>query len=117
MFSVEIGDMSSEGLTVEGVAVMTREQAVEGIKAADRAIRLVSRERARAGRKIEGLAEEAEYLSVSAEFFTKAGDTLASADIAEEYTQNVRLMLLSKASGFILDQASRSAQNIMNLLQ
>ncbi|MCG0275609.1 MAG: flagellin [Thermosediminibacteraceae bacterium] len=114
--TVDIGDMSSSGLEVDGVDISTQTGADSAITAIDNAIKTVSEERAKLGALQNRLEHTINNLSVAAENLTAAESRIRDVDMAKEMMEFTRQSILNQAATAMLAQANMLPQSVLKLL-
>lgn len=115
--SLQIGDMSSTGLKVNGIDVSTQDGATDAIATIDAAINSVSGTRANLGALQNRLEYTVNNLSTTSENLTSAESRIRDVDMAEEMMDMTKNSILSQAAQAMLAQANTQPQNVLSLLQ
>jgi len=117
--SFNIGDMSATALGVSGQSVRVDEQdrASEAITTIDKAIEIVSKQRAALGAVQNRLEHTIANLDTSAENLQTAESRIRDVDMASEMVEYSKNNILSQASQSMLTQANQSTQGVLSLLQ
>ncbi|WP_028274954.1 flagellin [Atopococcus tabaci] len=111
---VNIGDMSSTGLSLS-VDVTT--DATGAIDAIDGAIELVSAQRSELGASQNRLEHTINNLTTTKENLSEANSRIRDVDMAEEMMEFTKNNILSQASTAMLAQANQMPQGVLQLLQ
>ena len=117
--SFNIGDMSATALGVSGQNVRVDEQdrASEAITTIDKAIEIVSKQRAALGAVQNRLEHTIANLDTSAENLQTAESRIRDVDMAAEMVEYSKNNILSQASQSMLAQANQATQGVLSLLQ
>ena len=116
-FLIDLGDMSTRALGIEGVNVTTRERAARSIGMLDRAITRVSEQRAKIGAYQNSLEYTAEDLTATMTNLTEAESRIRDADMAQEMMELVKLQILNQSGTSMLAQANQLPQQVLSLFQ
>jgi flagellin len=114
---VNIGDMRSEALGLNGVLVTDRESAARAITVIDSAIDKVSSQRARLGAYQNRLEHTIANLTVAGENLTAAESRIRDTDMAKEMMNFTKLQIMLQAGTSMLAQANTLPQNVLSLLR
>ncbi len=117
--SFNIGDMSASALGVSGQNVRVDEQdrASQAITTIDKAIEIVSKQRAALGAVQNRLEHTIANLDTSAENLQTAESRIRDVDMASEMVEYSKNNILSQASQSMLAQANQATQGVLSLLQ
>ena len=115
--SLDIKDMSTKGLGIEGLSISTQEDASEAISKIKNAINLVSSQRGDLGAIQNRLEHTINNLGVQAENITAAESRIRDTDMAEEMMAYTKNNILVQAAQAMLAQANQVPQGILQLLQ
>lgn len=115
--TIDIGDMSSAGLRINGVNVMTRERASKAITTLDKAIKSVSAQRAKIGSYQNALESTMENLTITSANLTSSESRIRDADISKSMMDLVKFQIIHQSSTSMLAQANQTPQSVLNLLQ
>ncbi len=117
--SFNIGDMSASALGVSGQSVRVDEQdrASQAITTIDKAIEIVSKQRAALGAVQNRLEHTIANLDTSAENLQTAESRIRDVDMAAEMVEYSKNNILSQASQSMLAQANQATQGVLSLLQ
>ena len=117
--SFNIGDMSASALGVSGQNVRVDEQdrASQAITTIDKAIEIVSKQRAALGAVQNRLEHTIANLDTSAENLQTAESRIRDVDMAAEMVEYSKNNILSQASQSMLAQANQATQGVLSLLQ
>ncbi len=113
---INIGDMSSKSLGLEGLSVMTRESASSAIGLLDAAINKVSMQRDKIGAYQNELEYNANSLTVTHQQLSDSESRIKDTDMAKEMIEYVKLQILNNTGSSMLSQANQFSQSVMNLL-
>lgn len=108
---------SGKGLSQAAISVITSEDAANAVTVIDRAINLVSDQRASLGAMQNRLEHTTSNLGVSEENMTSSLSRIQDADMAYEMAQFTQQNVLSQAATAMLAQANQRPQQVMQLLQ
>ena len=114
---LEIGDMSSSGLSVNDINISTQSGADEAITTIQNAIDLVSSERAKLGAYQNRLEHTIKNLDTSAENLQAAESRIRDVDMAKEMMEFTRNNILQQAATAMLAQANQAPQSVLQLLR
>jgi flagellin len=115
--TIQIGNMSSEGLSVKSSSVASRENASSAISTVDGALNVVSTQRSKLGALQNRLEHKINNLDTSAENLQAAESRIRDIDMAEEMTQYTQTSILVQAATSMLAQANSAPQSVLSLLQ
>ncbi len=115
--SVNIGDMSASGLSVDSTAVSSRANATSALTSVDTAINNVSNQRATLGAMENRLQHKINNLDTSSENLQAAESRIRDLDMAEEMTTFTKNNIMVQASTAMLAQANSAPQNVLSLLR
>jgi flagellin len=115
--NVDFGDVSASALGLDGVLVISRETAQKAITRLDRAIGIVSAQRARLGAYQNRLEHTAANLTAASTNLTGAESRIRDADMAQEMLNFTRLQILLQNGTAMLGQANQMPQNVLSLLR
>jgi len=115
--SIQIGNMSSEGLSVKSSSVSSRENASSAISTVDGALNVVSTQRSKLGALQNRLEHKINNLDTSAENLQAAESRIRDIDMAQEMTQYTQTSILVQAATSMLAQANSAPQSVLSLLQ
>ena len=113
---INIGDMGSESLGLNGVDVTTQKNAAQSITMLDAAIHKVGIQRSRIGTYQNELEYNANSLRQASINFQEAESRIKDADMAKEYMEFVKLQILNQTGNSMLSQANQNARTIMGAL-
>ena len=114
---INIGDMRSEALGLNGILVTNRESAARSITIIDNAIDRVSLQRARLGAYQNRLEHTISNLTVAGENLTAAESRIRDTDMAKEMMNFTRLSIMLQAGTSMLAQANMLPQSVLGLLR
>jgi len=115
--NVNIGTIDSHALKVDKVQVTDQASAKDAITALDKAIDLVSSERAKIGAWVNRLEHTMKNLDVQEENQTAAESSIRDLNVANETTKLSKNQIMSQASTSMLAQANQQAQSLLSLLR
>lgn len=115
--TVNIGDMSTSGLSIGTVDVKTASGASSAITSIDAALDEINLQRAAIGAGINQLAYAADNMMNIAANVTQSRSTIMDTDYALATTQLAKTQILQQASTAMLAQANQQAQGVMALLK
>ncbi len=113
---VNIGDMSTKSLGVDGVNVSTRELAAASISLIDRAADTVITQRAKLGAYIGTLGHTIENLANEIANLSESESRIRDADMAKETMELVELQILVESGTSMLSQANQTSQAVLSLV-
>ena len=114
---INIGDMRSHALGLDGVNVTNREAASRSITLIDSAIDKVSTQRAKLGAYQNRLEHTAANLTTSAENLTAAESRIRDTDMAKTMMDFTKLQIMLQAGNSMLAQANQLPQNVLSLIR
>ena len=114
---INIGDMRSHALGLDGVLVTDRDSASRSISIIDSAIDKVSTQRAKLGAYQNRLEHTAANLTTSSENLTAAESRIRDADMAKEMMNFTKLQIMLQAGNSMLAQANQLPQNVLSLIR
>jgi len=115
--NVNIMQSDAHSLKVDRVQVTDADEAKEAITQVDKAIEMVSSERAKIGAWVNRLEHTMANLDVQSENQTAAESRIRDLNIAQETTAMSKAQILSQASTSMLAQANQQSQGLMSLLR
>ena len=115
-FAVQLGDVSTIGLYVDGVSVMTRELASRSIGIIDEAIDTVVKNRTQISSYASALEHSAANLSISGANLTSSRGRLTDADEAKSTMRFIEFQILSHAQNTVLAQANQQPEAVYSLI-
>ena len=114
---MDIGDMRSHALGLDGVNVMSHERAGRSITIIDNAIDKVSTQRAKLGAYQNRLEYTASNLTTASENLTSAESRIRDTDMAKEMMNFTKLNIMLQAGNSMLAQANQQPQNVLSLIR
>ena len=115
--TVSIGDLSAEGLGIDGLDVSSQDAAGKAIDTIKTAINTVSTNRGNLGALQNRLEHAINNLDTTAENMTSANSRIRDTDMAKEMMQYTKMNILTQAAQAMLAQANQNPQSILQLLQ
>ncbi len=115
--TLNVEDMSSTGLLINGIKVSTQDDANSAIDAIDNAINTVSGTRADLGALQNRLEHTVNNLGVTSENLTAAESRIRDVDMAKEMMEYTKNNILTQAAQAMLAQANQQPQGVLQLLQ
>lgn len=115
--NVAIGDMSSTGLSLGGVAAKVAAGDNTAIDDIDTAIKAVSTQRANLGATQNRFEHTINNLSVAVENLSAAESRIRDTDMAQEMVSFTRSQILTQAGTAMLAQANQAPQSVLQLLR
>ena len=115
--ALNLGDMRSHALGLDGVNVMSHDRAARSITIIDNAIDKVSTQRAKIGAYQNRLEYTANNLTTASENLTSAESRIRDADMAKEMMQFTKLNIMLQAGNSMLAQANQQPQNVLSLIR
>ncbi|MBQ7544436.1 MAG: hypothetical protein IJT02_05775 [Synergistaceae bacterium] len=115
-FAVQFGDVSSEGLGVSGINVLTRETAERSIGIIDKAIEDVVRQRTQIVSYSDSLQHTATNLAQSGGNLTQSRSRITDADEAKSTMRFIEFQILSKGQDMIISVANQQPEAVYSLL-
>ena len=115
--AMNIGDMRSHALGLDGVNVMSHDRAARSITIIDNAIDKVSTQRANLGAYQNRLEYTASNLTTASENLTSAESRIRDADMAKEMMEFTKLNIMLQAGNSMLAQANQQPQNVLSLIR
>lgn len=114
--TINVADMSSTAIGVNGVDVSTQDGANDGINKIDDAIKTVSTQRAKLGAVQNRLEHTVNSLSTAEENLQSAESQIRDTDMAAEMIKYTKSNILQQASQSMLAQANQQPQGVLQLL-
>ncbi|PSL51123.1 flagellin [Salsuginibacillus halophilus] len=114
---VDIDELGTDNLGIEGLSVSTQEDANEAIGKIDGALEQVSSIRSNLGATQNRLEHTVDNLQVTHENLTASESRIRDADMAEEMTEFTRNNILNQSGTAMLAQANQLPQGVLELLQ
>ena len=114
---MNIGDMRSHALGIDGVNVMSHDRAGRAITLIDNAIDKVSTQRANLGAYQNRLEYTASNLTTASENLTSAESRIRDTDMAKEMMNFTKLNIMLQAGNSMLAQANQQPQNVLSLIR
>jgi len=114
---IDMRDMSSTALNVNGIKVDTQGTAEASITAIEAALRDVSAERSKLGAFQNRLEHTINNLGTSEENLTAAESRIRDVDMAQEMMEFMKNNILSQAAQAMLVQANQQPQSVLQLLR
>ena len=114
---MNIGDMRSHALGLDGVNVMSHDRAARSITIIDNAIDKVSTQRANLGAYQNRLEYTASNLTTASENLTSAESRIRDTDMAKEMMNFTKLNIMLQAGNSMLAQANQQPQNVLSLIR
>lgn len=115
--AMNIGDMRSHALGLDGVNVMSHDRAARSITIIDNAIDKVSTQRATLGAYQNRLEYTATNLTTASENLTSAESRIRDTDMAKEMMNFTKLNIMLQAGNSMLAQANQQPQNVLSLIR
>lgn len=109
--------MSSGGLGLRGVNIMTSQRASEAITKLDEAIRQVSSQRTKIGAYQNELERTIETLTVSSTNLIDSDSRIRDADMSKSMMDLVKFQVIHQSGTSMLAQANQLPQSILSLIQ
>jgi flagellin len=114
---ITVGDMTVDGLAVNGTEIKTQTAASQAIEAVGDAITAVSAQRGRLGALQNRLEHKINNLDASSENLQASESRIRDIDMAGEMTQYTKNNILLQAATSMLAQANQAPQNVLSLLK
>ena len=115
--SIQLDDMTSAGLDVNGTDIKTRDSASQTITAVNDAINAVSTQRSQLGAIQNRLVHKINNLNTTSENLSAAESRIRDVDMAQEMTDYTKNNILVQAATAMLAQANQAPQAVLQLLQ
>ena len=115
--AMNIGDMRSHALGLDGVNVMSHDRAARSITIIDNAIDKVNTQRANLGAYQNRLEYTASNLTTASENLTSAESRIRDTDMAKEMMNFTKLNIMLQAGNSMLAQANQQPQNVLSLIR
>ena len=113
---INIADMSSSALGLDGLNVRTRENASSAIGLLDAAIHKVSMQRDKIGAYQNELEHNADNLTNAHLNLSDSESRIKDTDMAKEMIEYLRLQILNNTGNSMLAQANQFSQSVMSLI-
>ncbi|MDI7742933.1 flagellin [Lysinibacillus fusiformis] len=114
---LNIEDMSTKGLNIDGISAATQKGATDAITSLDKAINSVSSQRSSLGAVQNRLEHTINNLSTSSENLTAAESRIRDVDMAKQMMDQTKNSILSQAAQAMLAQANQQPQGVLQLLR
>ena len=114
--TINVANMGSTAIGVNGVDVSTQDGANDGINKIDDAIKTVSTQRAKLGAVQNRLEHTVNSLSTAEENLQSAESQIRDTDMAAEMIKYTKSNILQQASQSMLAQANQQPQGVLQLL-
>jgi flagellin len=114
--TLNVDDMRSSALGVDGISSATVDSANSAIDAVDKAIQKVSLQRAGLGAMQNRLEHTANNLTTTNENLTNAESSIRDTDMATEMINYTKFNILQQAAQAMLAQANQAPQAVLQLL-
>ena len=115
--TVNVGDLTAEGLGIAGLDVSTQTAAGNSIATIKNAINTVSTNRGTLGALQNRLEYTINNLDATNENMEAANSRIRDTDMAKEMMQYTKMNILTQAAQAMLAQANQNPQSILQLLQ
>lgn len=115
--TLNVANMSTEGIGVDEISIDTRANANAAIEVIDKAINIVSGTRADLGALQNRLDHTINNLGVTKENLTASESRIRDVDMAEEMMSYTKNHILTQAAQAMLAQANTLPQGVLQLLQ
>ena len=115
--SLTVADMSSEGLGLESISILSKQDATDAITKIKTAINTVSGTRADFGALQNRLEHTVNNLSTTSENLTSAESRIRDVDMSSEMVEMTKNQILSQAATAMLAQANTQPQGVLQLLK
>lgn len=113
---IELPNISSQSLGINGLSVLNHEYANYGITSVDNAIEKVSRDRSHFGAMTNRMEHAMANADNSAENLTAAESRIRDLDMAKEMVEFSKLNILAQAAESILAQGMKNLEGVLALL-
>lgn len=114
---LDLNDMRSEALGIDGIDISTSAGAQTAITALDSAIQTVSAERSKMGANQNRLEHTINNVGASSENLTAAESRIRDVDMAKEMMEMTKNNILQQAAQAMLAQANQQPQGVLQLLR
>ncbi|AKO93703.1 flagellin [Priestia filamentosa] len=114
---ISVGNMTAEGLGIDGINVDTEENAREAMDTIKKAVTTVSSERSKLGAYQNRLEHSINNLNTTSENLTSAESRIRDVDMAKEMMEQTKNSILAQASQAMLTQANQQPQNVLQMLR
>ena len=115
--AMNIGDMRSHALGLDGVNVMSHDRAARSITIIDNAIDKINTQRANLGAYQNRLEYTASNLTTASENLSSAESRIRDTDMAKEMMNFTKLNIMLQAGNSMLAQANQQPQNVLSLIR
>ena len=115
--NVQVANMSARGLGIEGISIMTENDASNAIDKVKTAINSVSTARAGMGALQNRLEHTINNLDVAVENLSAANSRIRDTDMAKEMMNYTKMNVLVQSAQAMLAQANQQPQSVLQLLQ
>ena len=117
IITLDIGDMSSAGLGIQGVNLMTHDRAERAITILDNAIKQVSAQRSKIGSYQNALEHTIENLTVTNTSLISAESRIRDVDMSKAALDLVKFQIINQSASSMLAQANQIPQSVLSLIQ
>ena len=112
---INIGDMRTSALGIDGVDVSTRQNASDSIAMIDAALHKVNSQRSKIGSYQNELEYNTNSLRQTSIHLQESESRIKDADMSKEAIEFVKLQILNNTGSSMLAQANQNSQSIMSL--
>lgn len=112
---INIGDMRTSALGIDGVDVSTRQNASDSIAVIDAALHKVNSQRSKIGSYQNELEYNTNSLRQASIHLQESESRIKDADMSKEAIEFVKLQILNNTGSSMLAQANQNSQSIMSL--
>lgn len=113
---ITIASIKSDELGIDGLSVLTRDDAQSAISLSDKAVNKVSEIRAQLGAQQNRLEYAINYITNAEEKLQNAESRIRDVDMAKGMMEHVKYQILIQASQAMLSQANQSSRSVLALL-
>ena len=114
---IDVPQLSTVQLGIDGISVMSHEDANDAIFKIEKAITQISSVRSKLGATQNRLEHTINNLQVTSENLTSAESRIRDTDMAQEMTEFTKNNILNQSAQSMLAQANQLPQGILQLLQ
>jgi len=114
---IDIGDMSSAALGIEGLNILTNSRAEKAITTLDNAIKEISAQRSKIGAYENALEHTIENLTLSNTNLIESESRIRDADMSKSMLDLVKYQIIHQSGTSMLAQANQLPQSVLNLIQ
>ena len=116
-FKIDLFDATTNNIGLNGISVLTKDDAVNAMNRIDKALDIVSDYVAKAGSYETGLTHLTDSLSDYELKLTKSMSNIEDADVAKESIEFTQYDIITQATQALLAQANQKPESVIQLLR